>query len=612
LFAARRVVAGDESETRARALAPALSAPATTAVGDMDAMKDWEGARGPSWRHIGEMVIRIFKGAVAVGVALGLAAAVACAGQYHVYSCRTPAGAVAPVDGWSGSLAAESAFDDRVVNTCVEGGAMIAAIGDQVAHAAEVDRATWAFSAPAGVNIAGATLWRAGYVRGQAGESATYQFWMTGQNETPVYDECVFSLGCQHEGVLGESLSAANRLVLPSDALGASLYVNANCGVVPGHNCQPNAGDSNGYAAAVYLYAADLTLEQDEGPHATAVTGELASAPTVRGASDVAFDATDPGAGVYEAVFSVDGSVVQRTVVDDNGGRCRDVGETTDGLAAFVYVQPCQQSVSADAPFDTTKIGNGVHHLVVSVVDAAGNAAPVLDRTLAIDNPPPPGVPGPANGTNASTRVTLAAGWRGTKKASLTSGYGSSRILTGRLTAPGGAPIGGASLDLRASPSYAGAKPVSMASPRTDANGRFRVRIAPGTSSCTLRIAYRAHLGDALPVATRTLRLNVRAGIVLRVSPHTASVGSGIRFAGHLRGGPVPQGGKQLVLEAHSPGSAWIEFKVVRTDASGHFHASYRFKFAGPADYRFRVRSEAESDFPFAAGASNVVGVHER
>jgi hypothetical protein len=104
----------------------------------------------------------------------------------------------------------------------------------------------------------------------------------------------------------------------------------------------------------------------------------------------------------------------------------------------------------------------------------------------------------------------------------------------------------------------------------------------------------------------------VRAGIALRVSPHTASVGSGIRFAGRLRGGPIPQGGKQLVLEARSPGSAWIEFKVVRTDARGRFHASYRFKFPGPAEYRFRVRSEAESDFPFAAGASNVAAVHER
>ncbi len=56
------------------------------------------------------------------------------------------------------------------------------------------------------------------------------------------------------------------------------------------------------------------------------------------------------------------------------------------------------------------------------------------------------------------------------------------------------------------------------------------------------------------------------------------------------------------MLEARSPGSPWIEFKVVRTDAHGRYRASYRFKFAGPANYRFRARSEAESDFPFAGG----------
>ena len=68
-------------------------------------------------------------------------------------------------------------------------------------------------------------------------------------------------------------------------------------------------------------------------------------------------------------------------MLDYNGGRCQDVGQTTDGLAAFLYVQPCVQSVSADVPFDTTKVANGAHHLVVSVIDAAGNAAPVLDRS---------------------------------------------------------------------------------------------------------------------------------------------------------------------------------------------------------------------------------------
>ena len=379
-----------------------------------------------------------------------------------------------------------------------------------------------------------------------------------------------------------------------------------------GHECKAGTGDANGYAAAVYLYAADVKLEQNAGPSAGNVSGELASAPVVRGTSDLAFSATDPGAGVYEALFSVDGQLVQSTVVDENGGRCRNVGQTADGLAAFLYVKPCLGSVSVDVPFDTTRVSNGAHHLIVSVIDPAGNAAPVLDRQITVANPPAPGVPGPANGANASAQATLSAMWRGARNERITSSYGRAQTVLGRLTGPGGVPISGATIDVLATPAYVGAKPVTMASPRTGPDGRFSVRLPGGVSSRTLRLAYRSHVGDALPTATRTLTLSVRAGIALSVSPRVSGVGQSIFFRGRLLGGPDPPSGKQLVLEARSPGSSWIEFKVIRADSRGRYRASYRFKFAGPVSYQFRVLSEPESDYPFAAGGSNVVGVFER
>lgn len=83
------------------------------------------------------------------------------------------------------------------------------------------------------------------------------------------------------------------------------------------------------------------------------------------------------------------GKVVQSTVADENGGRCRDVGQSTDGLPAFLYLQPCPASESVDVPFNTTAVGNGEHHLIVSVLEAAGNSAPVLDREIDVDNPVP-------------------------------------------------------------------------------------------------------------------------------------------------------------------------------------------------------------------------------
>lgn len=551
----------------------------------------------------------VVAGWMAMSVLLALACGDAVAGGYHVYSCRTPSGAAAPTDGWTGYVAPGGAYDDYAVDTCPSGGALIAALGDTTVHEVEIDKASWTFNARAGEAIVGATLWRAGDTEGGNAANFTYEYWLAGLSEFAPFDSCIYALGCEREGDLSRPLSSTNRVVAPTRDLGSYIDTSVYCGGAPGHECQAGKGDPNGYAAAVYLYAADILLEQTAGPTATNVSGELATAPSVRGTSDIAFNATDPASGVYEAVFILDGQVVQRTVVDDNGGRCRDVGGTSDGRPAFLYVQPCKGSVSVDVGFDTTRVSDGAHHLIVSVIDAAGNGALVLDRAITVTNPPPVGGP---NGMNASTRATLAAGWVGSTKTRIVSAYGHAHTVTGRLTAPGGTPIAGAVVDCTATPAYQGARAVALACPRTGADGRFTVRVPGVASSRTIRLAYRAHVGDALPVATRTLGLAVRAEVRLRVSPHTTSVGRSIHFAGVLRGGPIPRGGKQVVLEARSPGGPWIEFDVVRTNRKGRYHDSYRFKFAGPVDYRFRAVCEGEADFPYATGASNVVRVHER
>jgi hypothetical protein len=561
------------------------------------------------------MTLRVVTGELLACLALAALPPGAEAGRYHVYTCRTPSGEIAPVDGWSGSVAGAAVYAET---TCPGGGALVAALRDAT-RTANTDIATWAFEAPTDATIAAATLWRAGDADGVAAAGATYALWFSGPNNanspTPAYSfaQCESGLECPvGVGNTSQPMSAENRVVVPAANLGAHLYVDASCVGSNEFKCREGQHDPNGYAAVVYVYAADVVLEQSVGPTAGNVSGELASAPAVQGASDVAFSATDPGSGVYEAVFTVDGQVVQRTVVDQNGGRCRDVGQTADGVPAFLYVRPCLGSVSADVPFDTTRVGNGPHHLIVSVIDAAGNAATVLDRQVTVANPPRPGVPGPANGTGASAQARLSVSWKGTRRERITRPYGRSATADGLLTGPGGVPIAGAVIDLTATPSYVGGQPTLIQSPHTGRDGRFSVRIGRGASSRALHFAYRSHFGDALPAATRTLALEVQAGISLSVAPHTASVGRSIFFRGRLLGGPIPPGGKQLVLEARSPGSSWIEFQVVRTDARGRYHASYRFKFPGPARYEFRVRSEPESDFPFAAGSSNLVAVRER
>ncbi len=535
------------------------------------------------------------------------------AGQYHVYTCRTPSGEPAPTDGWTSSSA--GAYDNYEKNTCEEGGALIAELSDLTTHIADLDQATWTFAVPTGDTMVGATLWRADDADGKEEPDAFYESWIAGPTQSEIFDSCVYQFGCiTGVGNTKQPLSEINRVSVPRANLGSHLYLNAACGGAPKVECPAGNGDSNGYAAVIYLYAADLILEQSAGPSASNVDGELASAPAVSGMSDVTFDASDPGAGVWEVTFSVDGKLVQSTVPNENGGRCRNVGQTTDGLPAFLYLQPCLPSESVGVGFDTTGLSNGPHQLVVSVVDAAGNAAPVVEREINVENPVPPAPPIPPqpNGTNASSQATLTARWASTTKAHLTSAWGKAETITGRLTAPGGAPIADALIDATATPDYTGAKPLAITSPKTGSDGRFTVALARGESSEKFLFAYRAHIGDAQPVATGTLTLSVRAGVSLSVTPRVTSVGRSIFFKGVLEGTPLPVGGKELLLQARSPGHEWIQFDTISTGSKGRFHASYRFKFPGPASYQFRVLCKQEADFPFSEGSSNVVGVRER
>jgi hypothetical protein len=531
----------------------------------------------------------------------------ALAGQYHVYSCRMPNGEVAPADGWSPSATGTATI---TTDTCSQpGGALIAGLVAQTYRTANTNAAIWAFAAPAGETLAAGTFWRAADAAGGAEGGATYQVWLAAPTETNLFDECSYLTSCRSEvGIIGQPFSSANRVIEPAPNLGAHIYIKASCGGINEYNCPDNDGDTNGYAAVLYLYSADLTLEQAAPPTASDVSGELTTAPMLAGTSDVAFSASDPGSGVYQALFSIDGQIVQRTALDENGGHCRNMGQTTDGLPAFLYVQPCLSSVSADVGFDTTRVANGEHHLVVTVADAAGNVATVLDRKVVFDNP---AAPGPPNGTNASPQATLSVGWKGTKRDRMVSGFDQAHAVVGRLTGVGGMPIGEAQVDVLSTPAYAGASTAAMPSVRTSASGSFMVHLPAGMSSRVLRFEYSDDV-DSPPVVTHALTLSVRAGVALEITPRTSSAGRSIYFSGRLRGGPVPPGGKPLVLEARSPGGTWLEFDVIRSDARGRFHASYRFKFPGPADYQFRVLCEAEADYPFATGASPVIGVYER
>jgi hypothetical protein len=587
------------------------------------------------------------RGAATVALAALCAAAMSAgsaqAGKYHVYSCRMPDGSVAPTDGWTESKARTW---DSTPDTCGTGGALGAALSDGATHEVETDYARWTFSAPTGATITAATIRRAGDADGGWATNATYEFWLAGPEnkdlEADVIDQCVAEFGCPTGvGSTGTVGSPSNLVTVLPENLGTHLYMNVSCGGSPKFVCPSGKGDANSYAAVVYLYAADLVLEQTSQPTVSNVEGELFTASTLSGTADLAFHAADSGSGVYQAVFSVDGVPTGHTVLNENAGHCRDVGQTTDQLPAFLYLQPCSSSLNADVPFDTTALTDGAHHLVVSVTNASGSSTVALDRKITVLNHPLPPTPpqqpssagqGPAgankqepapqnnplsqlpgdNGTHATAGARLSVRWSATRRASLTAAYGHAQTVVGRLTAPDGAAIAGALVQVLSTPSFQGATTRALPGARTAANGSFRVRLPSGTPSSRLTFAYSSHTAQAVPDVTATLTLTVPARLTLNVTPRTSHAGGAIVFTGTLAGAPLPRGGKQLVLEARTLTGPWRQFQVLSTAPHGRYRATYRFRLGGPITYEFRAVSPKEADFPYGTGSSNVVRVHER
>ena len=377
------------------------------------------------------------------------------------------------------------------------------------------------------------------------------------------------------QGVLGVGASDAN----PANLGGMCPFTNRGAGLAvlaPGCGSQTEPGAVNGI---------EVAFADDGAPAGAQGTGEAATIVATVVASMRAYSPTLTYSQVQKCITStlVDEGNLDAAAAFDACGLGQIVSE---GMAAYRAANSLSGSATSANPSHT------------------GPGSPVAER-------------GPANGTNASDQAKLAARWQSTAKAARTakatrtSGYGAADRITGRLTSAAGQAISGALLNVFQTPAYEGAKVVPLAGVRTGPTGQWTLTLPKDVSSSTLRFVYRSHLDDTVPASTATLILRVRAGITLRIAPRTASVGRSIFFSGTLRGAPIPEGGKQVVLEASS-GGEWVQFDTISTDAHGRYRASYRFKFPGPIRYQFRVVSRHEADFPFLAGASNVVDVHER
>ena len=216
--------------------------------------------------------------------------------------------------------------------------------------------------------------------------------------------------------------------------------------------------------------------------------------------------------------------------------------------------------------------------------------------------PPPPPPPPAPNGTPASPAARLVA-----KLGRRTVAFGhGARVRVGLLD-PTGQPIAGATLQVLTREVRAGAEWRVAAGVTTGADGRAQVRLAAGPSR-GVRIEYRAHAGDVAPASVAQARLDVRAGVSLRIRPRRVQPGKAIRLRGRLLAAPATRLGKLVTLQARERGR-WRDFATVRTRRGGRFAARYRFSSGARGTFPIRAVARADASYPYATGRSRAVRV---
>ena len=366
-----------------------------------------------------------------------------------------------------------------------------------------------------------------------------------------------------------------------------------------GH-CQGDPGRTTTFAG---LTSATITLEDDIPPQATAIGGTMTTATDLEGTQTLAIDAGDAGPGIYQAILEVDGKEAQSTVIDNNGGHCENVGQSTDGRPAFLYVQPCKLEINNQyLSFNVSQIPEGPHKLTVLVTDAAGNATTAFERDVVIGR-------GACNGTCDSASQLTASDAALLKP--ITEPYTKSALtLSGVLHEPSGAYVPGAQVELLQQASYTGAPLVAIASTTTGPTGTWTFKVPRGPSRL-LRVAWRCRALDAGYATQLEYHEQVYAGIALK-APRHVRVGELFAFRGRLAGGYIPPERNYLQIKIFYDGK-WRTIETVRTNRNGTF--SYPYAFAQGTEhhtYRFLATIHYSSTYPFLANESHEVRVRVR
>lgn len=303
------------------------------------------------------------------------------AGTFTLHSCQTPSGTFVGDEGWV-ALAATPApnRDSGVVETCTSNGrALGIRFGDVQLPAESGVGRTWQFNAAPNTSISNAAISRSFELAwliedGLYGRGYVADFW---HDEDEVSNRLEFR-GAPWGGRTDSSRAGAQ--VIGSGGTWESVSFRLRCWEENGDAlCAP-------FRAGLRMSRATFTVNDAHAPSGTADVGGLRG--EVRGTAAIGVSASDVGGGVYRAIVSVDGSVVARQVLDENGGTCGDVEPGNGDAYEFAAPRPCPLGATGDVTLDTRGLLDGQHQVRVEVEDVAGNARVLHEGTFTSRNGP--------------------------------------------------------------------------------------------------------------------------------------------------------------------------------------------------------------------------------
>lgn len=507
--------------------------------------------------------IRLAFMALVVG-AVVLPVAPAQAGLYTIRACNVPAQAPSGSAPWVWEhLPSGSAFDD-----CAVGGGFGLWISQGSALPADDYYAVLLRSPDPAISIRQVHLW------------LTARLEATGSS-------LFVSGGAQDSGlsIAGPASTAGaiewlSPLYAPTNGFfNLTLYCSTNAST----GCTPLS------RAPVEVHGSEVTLSESRAPAIAATGGTVLNAQAGTTAPTISFVATDGESGIARVEAVLGGKVIASADLTHTA-HCR-----------YDTWNACDLRIAETLTLDTSALAAGTYEPQLRVEDAAGNRT-TLQLTTPVTVDGRRGTNTPASGDEAIGAPLLSAVFRSNHRRRMIANWRSNVIVSGHLLQPSGAPIGGATLDVRIRVLARGGRWRLVQALATDERGTFSLTVHGKLASRRIRISYRA--SPSSRSVARDLTLLVRPRISLRV----ALRGVVVTYSGRLDSGPVPRSGKTVRMQGRAVGGAWQTFAIRRAARDGRFSGRYRLRVRRPGvRLQFRALVPTARDYPFTAGHSRVI-----